>query len=812
MAICRFLPEGYRADIPEKAFVRIKRAPQDDTSSSETVYLRLIYGNAPDKVKIRIRSGQTQVFSGNLIPGKGVNEMSWPIADTKEVFLEFEGRESPDIYGISLESKNGIIVDNIPQRGSAGLEFTMVNRENLSEIYRRLDPELIIMHFGLNVVRNVSSSYAYYSKGLVRQLHLLREILPGTPILLIGVSDMASFEGDSIRSFKNIPAIIKAQRDAAGNTGAIFWDCHDAMGGESSIVRWANMKPPLAQKDFVHFTKEGADTFAMLLAEKFFARIPPDTLKYAAAIKKADTLLKAEAVITQIAPVHESKIPEIFTRLLKYDPESPLIFTSPGFWIFFLFLIAGYSLIYTKVFLRNLYLLVLSLFFYYKSGGMFLVLLLLVIVIDFTCGMLIYRTQKKFLRKLFILISLISNLGILAYFKYTDFFVNTLNDLFGTDFISYDFLAEYSNIHLGTSFNLSSIILPVGISFFTFQSLSYTIDIYRRKIEPVKSILDFGFYVSFFPQLVAGPIVRASEFIPQIYNKFSLGQREFSHAIFLISKGLIKKIVISDFIAGNFIDRVFDMPAAYSGFENLMAVYGYGLQIYCDFSGYTDIAIGTALLLGFRLPLNFNSPYKATGLADFWRRWHISLSRWLKDYLYISLGGNRKGKLRTGLNLFLTMLIGGLWHGASARFVIWGALHGLGLIINKVWNHFTSGFRKPGRFGRVITILLTFNFVSFAWIFFRSADMESVHNMITRIFEHFSPESYTTVLTNSRNVFLLIMAGYLIHFLPERIKESYRGVFIRIPVSVQMAIVMGVAVLLYEMRTPDIVPFIYFRF
>jgi D-alanyl-lipoteichoic acid acyltransferase DltB (MBOAT superfamily) len=223
--------------------------------------------------------------------------------------------------------------------------------------------------------------------------------------------------------------------------------------------------------------------------------------------------------------------------------------------------------------------------------------------------------------------------------------------------------------------------------------------------------------------LVAGPIVRASEFIPQLYTKFHLGRREFSHALFLISKGLIKKIIISDFIAVNFVDRVFDTPAFYSGFENLMAVYGYGLQIYCDFSGYTDIAIGVAMLMGFRLPLNFNSPYKASNISDFWKRWHITLSRWLKDYLYIPLGGNRHGAVRTGISLMLTMLIGGLWHGAATRFVIWGGLHGIALVIDRIWQWIFCGVKRKSRFAHLAGIIITFNFVSFAWIFFRAASL-----------------------------------------------------------------------------------------
>ncbi|HPT21464.1 MAG TPA: MBOAT family O-acyltransferase [Bacteroidales bacterium] len=543
-----------------------------------------------------------------------------------------------------------------------------------------------------------------------------------------------------------------------------------------------------------------------MLVNDLFASIITDSVK--------------TGTITQSLPVSKTKLTDkgisiatvLINAFLRYDPDKPLIFSSAVFWIFLLFVLAGYSLIYKKPAVRNGYLFLVSLFFYYKSGGLFLFLLILVTLIDFTCGLLLHRSGTKFARKLLILVSIISNLGILAYFKYTGFFVDTINDLLGTDYRVHDFLAAFSNTYLGTSFNVSNIMLPVGVSFFTFQSLSYTFDMYRRKMEPVKNIVDFGFYVSFFPQLVAGPIVRASEFIPQIYEKFHLTKREFSHALFLISKGLIKKISISDFIAVNFIDRVFDVPSAFSGFENLMAVYGYGLQIYCDFSGYTDIAIGLGLIMGFRLPINFNSPYKAAGISDFWKRWHISLSRWLKDYLYIPLGGNRKGKIRTYINLMITMLLGGLWHGAALRFIIWGGLHGIGLVFNRIWNGIFGDRLSRGRAGRAMAVFITFNFVSFCWIFFRASDMNSVSLMLKQIFENFSPVSYANVLFAYSGVFLLIFAGYLIHLLPEKIKESYRGLFIRIPLAAQLAIVMIVAMLLFQMRPSDVMPFIYFRF
>jgi alginate O-acetyltransferase complex protein AlgI len=815
MTICRYLPEGVRSSSIEKAYVRIVPSYLADSSSAFYDHLRIFYGNTNDIVNVKVKADGNEIFTDTLVRGKGLNELSCELRGGKEILIEFEGNVSPDIYGISIESLKGVIVDNIPQRGSAGLEFTMVDRNSLREAYERLSPDLIILHYGLNIVKNVREDYSYYKKGLRMQLSLIKAISPNTPILVISLTDMALNEGDSIKSYSNIPLIIDAQKQASIEAGASFWDSYYAMGGKSSIIKWAAKKPPLAQKDYVHFTYRGADTLSEILIKNLFPSGITDTNRLAKTPILASDLIAVEPVpVETISEKEERK--DIFgtslSYLFRYNPDEPLIFSTPAFWLFFLFVLLGYSLIYKKLYLRNGYLFLISLFFYYKSGGLFLSLLLFVTLIDYTCGLLIHYSGTKFLKRLFILVSIFSNLGILAYFKYTGFFVSTINDLFGTDYKVFDILASLSNSNLGTSFDTSYIILPVGISFFTFQSLSYTIDVYRNKLAPVRNIVDFGFYVSFFPQLVAGPIVRASEFIPQLYTKFYLSKREFSHALFLISKGLIKKIIISDFIATNFIDRVFDAPTIYSGFENLMAVYGYGLQIYCDFSGYTDIAIGLALILGFRLPINFNSPYKAGSIEDFWKRWHISLSRWLKDYLYIPLGGNRKGKLRTSLNLLVTMLIGGLWHGASLRFIIWGGLHGIGLVINKIWNWLFGTRLGNGRILRFLAVFITFQFVSFCWIFFRAPDMQSAGIMIKQIFLNFSPGSFMTVIPAYSNVFLLIMVGYIIHLLPESIKESYRGLFIRIPLIGQLAVVMIVAIMLFQMRSTEVMPFIYFRF
>jgi D-alanyl-lipoteichoic acid acyltransferase DltB (MBOAT superfamily) len=816
MAICRYLPEGKTASDPVHAFVEIRPSNAADSAVSVFDILRIFYENRDGEVRVKVKGDGEKLFADTLRISNGFNEIRCQLFSARQIEIEFEGRVSPDIYGISIESEKGVVADNIPQRGSAGLEFTMVDRSNLKESYKKLAPDLFILQYGLNIVKNIRDNYSYYQKGLIRQISLLKEISPLTPIIIVGVTDMAINDGDSIRSYNNIPAIIEAQKKATLKTGVIFWDSYQAMGGKSSIIKWEKKRPPLAQKDFVHFTVSGADTLSALLTSSLFVIQKSDSSLVAARVDTIPAKVPVAPLVVIESPPsakeQRSLLKSIISEVFIYNPDKPFVFTTAAFWIFFLFVLAGYSFVYKKLLIRNIYLFLISLFFYYKAGGLFLFILLFVTIIDYTCGFLIHRTRKKSGRMFFVLMSIISNLALLGYFKYTTFIINSINDLFGTNLRVYDMLSALSNSIIGTSFNVTSIILPVGISFFTFQSLSYTIDVYRKKMEPVRNIIDFGFYVSFFPHLVAGPIVRASVFIPQIYKEFKLSRPEFSHALYMISKGLIKKIIISNFIAVNLVDRVFDAPSFYSGFENLLAIYGYGLQIYCDFSGYTDIAIGVALILGFRLPVNFNSPYKAASITDFWKRWHISLSQWLRDYLYISLGGNRKGKIRTYFNLMLTMLLGGLWHGASLKFIIWGGLHGIGLIINRIWDSIFKSSGKTSWIGRAVAVFVTFQFVNFCWIFFRAPDVNNVKIMLKQIFESFSPGSYMTVLPAYSSALLLMVVAYTIHFLPERIKESYRGAFIRTPIVAQFAVIMMVAILLFQMKTNEVIPFIYFRF
>ena len=480
-----------------------------------------------------------------------------------------------------------------------------------------------------------------------------------------------------------------------------------------------------------------------------------------------------------------------FLNILAYDPKQPLLFNSSFFLFFFLVIMIFYPMIAGRIKTRTWYLMLFSLYFYYKTSGIFVLLLLLTSLVNYVLGAQIHRSKTSGSRKLLMWLSVFWNLGSLGYYKYTNFIIDTINQIAGGNLPMLD------------------IFLPVGISFFTFQTMSYTMDIYFRKLEPIKSFKDFVFFVSFFPQLVAGPIVRATWFIPQINKYIHLDKETMAKALTLIFAGLIKKGVIADYISINFVDRVFDSPALFSGLENLIAVYGYGLQIYCDFSGYSDIAIGLAYLMGFELAANFNAPYTASSITDFWHRWHISLSTWLRDYLYIPLGGNRKGKLRQYFNLFITMVLGGLWHGASWNFVFWGALHGLGLMFDKFW--LSLGISKT-RIMKVIGVIVTFNFVSFAWIFFRARTFADAGLILTRIFTEFKAPLFTQWIAEYTPVAVLIALGYLFHWIPGRAVSGFEKTMIKVPVYAQSIILAFVIWIVFQAKSADIQPFIYFQF
>ena len=487
-----------------------------------------------------------------------------------------------------------------------------------------------------------------------------------------------------------------------------------------------------------------------------------------------------------------SKVVDLFV----YDGQNPLMFNTGLFLFLFVGFVWIYRLLARRDTLRIYFVILFSLYFYYKSSGLCFLLLLFVALSDYSLGRLLGWVSWKWMRRFFVLMSMAVNLGMLCYFKYTNLLLGTIADFTREPFEPLD------------------IVLPIGISFITVRSLSYIIDVYRRQMSPVTNLRDYVFYLSFFPPLAAGPVVRAKDFVPQIHRPLEITPMLLGEGLFLVMCGLIKKVVISDYISVNFVDRIFDNPMLYTGFENLMGVYGYTLQIYCDFSGYSDMAIGIALLMGYRFKINFDSPYKSGSITEFWRRWHISLSSWLRDYLYISLGGNRRGKVRTYFNLFITMVLGGLWHGASWLFVIWGAWHGVLLIVHKVYRRIFPVAKddRPGIICHVFHVLLTFHVVAAGWIFFRSPSLDVAGQIFTQIFTNFRPEAIPTFVSGYTVIFVALIVGYLLHFAPHRWSQWLQRELSWSPLVVKAAILALVLFFVLQVRSSELVPFIYSQF
>ena len=446
-------------------------------------------------------------------------------------------------------------------------------------------------------------------------------------------------------------------------------------------------------------------------------------------------------------------------------------------------------------------------------SGLCLAVIFVGSTIDFFVGQRLGKETRPRARKALLMISIVYYLGVLSIFKYWNFAIDSFAD--GASALG----LHVSRVHL-------RIVLPFGISFFTFETMSYTIDVYRRELEPAKRYLDYLLFVSFFPHLVAGPIVRAKDMLPQLGRTPRFDESEHAEGLWLIATGLAKKIVIGDFLAQNLVKRVFDNPERFSSVEALVAVYAYAIEIYADFSGYTDVALGSAHLFGYRLPRNFDAPYTARNLQDFWHRWHISLSTWLRDYLYIPLGGSRGSSFFTYRNLMITMILGGLWHGASWNFVIWGTLHGLALAGTRAWQRWRKrtplpegeSAPLPSRRGASLTpggpwythalgVFCTFHYVCFAWIFFRAPTFAHAKLMLARITAgHFGVANLST------RVVVVIGVAFGIHFLPKGAMLRVRDVFVRAPAVVQGLALAGVALGLHAVAGTKAEPFVYGQF
>jgi alginate O-acetyltransferase complex protein AlgI len=446
---------------------------------------------------------------------------------------------------------------------------------------------------------------------------------------------------------------------------------------------------------------------------------------------------------------------------------------------------------------RVLFLLAASYVFYAHFSVRFLPLVFASSTIDWLLGNAIAKASDPRKRKRWLAVTVVTNLGVLGVFKYLGFGVETARAALG----ALGFHPPDVSLH---------IVLPIGVSFFTFESMSYVIDIYRGTIDPHESYVEYLAFVAFFPHLVAGPIVRPRDLLPQFAAPARWEDSAAAESLFLVALGLVKKIAIGDYLAVNLVDRVFDAPAQFSALECYAAVVAYAVQIYCDFSGYTDIAIGCARLLGIRFPKNFDAPYKAVNIQDFWRRWHISLSSWLRDYLYVPLGGNRKGSLRTYVNLMLTMLLGGLWHGANWTFVVWGGLHGAGLAATRAWQRFRKHRGKTtteSPLGSFAGAFFTFHFVCLGWIFFRADTFRGARAMLAGL------STLTTFHPNLPPMVVAVLAvGLLSHWAPERWVAIARARFVRLPAAAQGMALFVAALALREMEGVEVVPFVYFQF
>lgn len=441
---------------------------------------------------------------------------------------------------------------------------------------------------------------------------------------------------------------------------------------------------------------------------------------------------------------------------------------------------------------RKYFLLAVSYFFYATLDLKFLPILILSPLFNFGVGLLIGDLQDQKIKKGLLAFGVGANLFLLATFKYYDFFLENILNMAGSLGFHYAGTKPYLNL-----------ILPLGISFFTFQGISYLVDIYRGQLKSKNSLLDVLLFISFFPHLVAGPIVKAAEFIPQLGKAVDRKNIPFVYASTLIVFGLFKKVVIANYLGAELVDPVFESPSSFGAYDSWLAVYGYAVQIYCDFSAYSDMAIGFAALLGYEFPVNFNQPYRAQSLQDFWRRWHISLSSWLRDYLFISLGGSREGEKKTYRNLMITMLLGGLWHGAHWNFILWGAMHGGGLAVERAYRK-TPTLRWSQK---ILWTLFTFHFVCLAWIFFRASSFELATQLITQLFDFSIRSQYTNAFFP-----ILIVIGMSLHFLPPLHKLHLPSWFSRLP-QPAFLLLLGVCISLVAMLAPEGVPaFIYFRF
>jgi D-alanyl-lipoteichoic acid acyltransferase DltB (MBOAT superfamily) len=519
-------------------------------------------------------------------------------------------------------------------------------------------------------------------------------------------------------------------------------------------------------------------------------------------------------------------------EIFSFDPQSPMIFNSGIFFLLFIFFIIIYALIHKSKLAVSLFVIAFSLLFYYKSNGWYLLILVFTAISNYSFAFLIYRLRNKLSRKIALIAALFLSLSVLVYFKYSNFILLNISLLFNSNFAPLD------------------IFLPIGISFFTFQGLSYILDIYFKRMEPADNILDFTFYLTFFPLLLAGPIMKAHDFIPQIKKGVIITKDGVYSGLWLIMSGLIKKAIIADYI-GQYNNLIFAAPYSYSGFEILAAILGYTLQIYCDFSGYSDMAIGIARIMGFDPGVNFNFPYKSRNITDFWQRWHISLTTWFREYLFLPLAYSVSNKMKkmeylkvkTEIWIYLiasllTFLLCGLWHGPEWKFILWGGMHGVALVIHRAFKKFLKKRIHDNFFSIFFSWLITFSFVVFLWVFFRATDITQ-EVLVTKVVNHVEKQLTETKTTNAFDVawymidkaltetdlsfikpfwdarmiwVILVLTGFAMHAFPQKWTDKSAKLFIKSPFVFKLILFIFLVQIVIQFESADVQPFIYFQF
>lgn len=783
-----FLGESY-VPMQKNATIQIQIPDKIKSWQTADLYLRAPLDTSTSAV-VEFSDDKKTVLKQVLLQAgqcKKISYLSDPFHKLSVRFKEFS-QPPPFIDGLAMQTDFGVSYTSVSHVSMETNDRLTIPDTNFSCGMTLYQPDLIVYQFGVNEAQHMwvfsKRKPAVFKQNIKDVVQRVLATSPSTDVLII--SPVERIRKNRLGQKITMPEMMtlrKIQKEVADELGVGFYDTYLATGGQGTNDRFYAKR--YIMPDRIHLRRPGGKLVADLAVNDIISAYQ-----------------KYKGVENKKIELEKRKLAE----KLKEQQNQAINFNSPAyaFFLFAFFLILRVTSRFH--WLRLLILLLASYYFYTSWNPSYLLLILFSTIVDYLTGLKLKELQQKGQKgNRYLVLSLSINLGLLFFFKYFQFIDSLLQEISFNGF----YLSLPQNFYLPIQINgkypsiaMKDIVLPVGISFYTFQTMSYTIDVWRREIPAESNFLKFSLYVSFFPQLVAGPIVRAKDFLTALKNRyehFQVNPFVFSMGIFLIFQGLIKKN-FADWLASNLVDGVFHNPDLYGSIDILFAIYGYGIQIFGDFSGYSDIAIGSAMILGFSLTKNFERPYLSTSITEFWQRWHISLGRWFLYYLYIPLGGNRKMVYR---NLLITMFLCGLWHGAGISFIIWGMFHGVLLAIERIfsWNH-----KAYHPFWKFFKTFLTLHLVLFGWIIFRSENWQKFSSILNALFYN------TNQFTSEIYIFLVIVFCYSACFFPDSwFKKLKKSWLLSHPLALGM-ISAWLSLLLYNLKIQDIKPFIYFQF